>query len=283
MSLSLRLRHLVLVGGACLGLTLPLTSCAANRESAKTIIQWQGQVARLQPGSVGENRVWVDFNDISGGTTDLRPQIERAINAKGYVAAKSFDQADFVIWATVRFFDEVNEDNKSIRDAALTGAVVGGAAGAVVGYNSNATGGSQLGRTAVGGLGGAVVGAGIGAGIAMLTKESEYQLILDVQLARKISGGVETTVNASNQTSGKDASVGVSNNQLGASAQGAESDNKAGQSQQVTVKKLHLETENRLVASTKGTRLPKEEGIASIVAKLENAIPQLLPRAPAAQ
>jgi len=55
------------------------------------MIQWQGQVARLEPGKTGENKVWVDFNDISGGSTDLRPNIEKAIVAKGYVLAKSFD------------------------------------------------------------------------------------------------------------------------------------------------------------------------------------------------
>jgi hypothetical protein len=41
--------------------------------------------------------------------------------------------------------------------------------------------------------------------------------------------------------------------------------------------------ENRLIASVKGRRLPREEATAAIVSKLQNALPQLLPRAPGAQ
>ena len=55
------------------------------------------------------------------------------------------------------------------------------------------------------------------------------------------------------------------------------------QNQNVTMKKLHLEAENRLIASTKGRRLPREEATASIISKLQNVLPQLLPRAPGAQ
>ncbi len=280
--MTMSLRPLPLIGSLCLGAALILGGCAADRTSAKTTIQWQGQVARLEPGKVGENKVWVDFNDISGGTTDLRADIERAVTAKGYVMAKGFDEADFVLWATLRFFDEVNEDTTSVRDAALTGAIAGGAAGAVIGYNSNSSRGSQGGRTAVGGVGGAVAGAAIGAGVGLLMKEHEYQLILDVQLARKIAGGVDTTVNASAANGTVEENNAAAGTQVGVTTQSAATANKNGQSQQVTVKKLHLETENRLIASTKGTRLPKEEGMASIVTKVENALPSLLPRAPAA-
>jgi len=272
--------------GMALLAALPLvigSGCAATRQNADTSIQWQGPVTRLTPGNRGENRVWVDFNDISGGTTDLRPEIEQAIKAKGYLIASSFDESDFVMWTTLRFFDEVNENNNSIRNAALTGAVAGGAVGAVAGYNSKTSHGTQMGNTVAAGVGGALVGGAIGAGVGWMTSESEFSMILDVQLARKVVGGVDTTVSNNAGSTTSELSSGTNSHHAGTTAHAANASTTNQQNQNVTMKKLHLEAENRLVASTKGRRLPREEATASIISKLQNVLPQLLPRAPGAQ
>ncbi len=267
----------------CFGFTAAaifLGGCAASRDNASTEVQWQGPIARLEPAKPGETAVWVDFQDITGGTTDLRPEIEASVAAKGYVMASSYDKADFVLWTTLRFFEEMDEKNSEQRRAIMGSAIVGGAiAGGVVGYNANSH--SQWGATVGGGLAGAAVGAGIGYGINWAISDKGYQMILDVQLGRKVDGGVETT-NTSNAGAGSvDVSATGGATKNGAVSGGAAvSEQKTGQEQKVTQSKVHFQTENRLIVTSQGRRLPKEEASASIIAKLKNAIAGTLPRAP---
>ena len=132
---------------------------------------------------LAKRSVWVDFQNITGSTDDLLPQIEQAVLNKGYDLATSHNEADFVLWATLRFLMKLTKTTFRFAKGIMNGAIVGGAAGGVIGYNSGSHRGSQSWTHGNRCSGGAIAGALIGGAIAALNKKNEYQMIMDIQLA----------------------------------------------------------------------------------------------------
>ncbi len=277
------IRAVALVFGMCLSLAV-MTGCGATRETAKVDVVWQSPIARLEPAEVGQDKVWIDFQNVTGGTDDLLPHIEAAIIARGYHLAKSHKEADFVLWTTLRFFDKVDENNSSARNAIMAGAVIGGAAGGVTGYASAAHRGINTGASTAGGVvGGAIIGAGAGYAINYFTSEEKFEMILDVQLGRKISGGVMTTEKSGTGNDAKDHVIGAAETNAGTLVQNSTNSATSGQKQEMKREKAHFETENRICIASYGNRLKKEDAFGSILDRLKNALPQTLPRPPRAQ
>ena len=114
-------------------MTLPsLTGCKATETNVSPLIPAQ----RMDRPERGKNKIWVELQDMTAQSGDFEDRVweaaQEAIEDRGYVSVELPEDADCVLEATLRMFDEV-EDEQQV-DAKL--ASLGGGAG----------GGSQLGR-----------------------------------------------------------------------------------------------------------------------------------------
>jgi hypothetical protein len=253
----------------CLCLCLAaLAGCAASTaETAHTELRYMLAGVRVDPPATGHNSVYVEFQDQTGQGGDFEDtiysEIVKGVQARGYVHAKDHSQADYVMWATLRIFTEAGTKEG---DAALAnlGAIAGGVAGAGA---THAAGGGPLATWA-----GAVAGAGAaGVAVAMLTKENSYQMVIDLQLAKKVEGGVQTDTSSGGE-SGL-AQVTLARGEAGASRMGQT------KSQHMVETKVHFEMEQRVLALASGRRLTMETARAALVPKLISGLKSALPRA----
>jgi hypothetical protein len=249
----------------CLSLA---TGCAAaSAETAHTELRYMLAGVRVDPPATGHNSVYIEFQDQTGQGGDFEDtvysEIVKGVQARGYVHAKDHSQADYVMWATLRIFTEAGTKEGDAALASL-GAIAGGVAGAGA---TRAAGGGGVAQWA-----GAVAGAGAaGMAVAMLTKENSYQMVIDLQLARKVEGGVQTDT-ASGGESGV-AQVTLARGEAGASRMGQS------KSQHMVETKVHFEMEQRVLALASGRRLTQETAREALVPKLISGLKSALPRA----
>jgi len=262
--------HSIFAAAAAITAATPLmlSGCAAaNAETAHTELRYMVAGVRVDPPSPGHNAVYVEFQDQTGQGGDFEDtiyrEIIRGVQGRGYVHAKSHDQADFVLWATLRIFTEAGtaEGEKAL---AGLGAIAGGVtAAAAVG----AAGGSRTTQWVAG-------GAGIAAGaavVAALTREQAYQMVVDLQLARKVEGGVKTESQSGGQSGLQQATVTVG--ESGGSAMGQS------RAQKVSQTKVHFEMEQRVLAVASGRRLTQDAARTALIPKLASGLKSALPRA----
>lgn len=253
----------ILVSLAVLG-----AGCAATATSASDDTQLSTMLPakRVDPPRPGENSVWIEFQDQTGQGIDLYDDLVLAVQSKGYEPVGDFETADYVLWATLRIFDKQDENFHS-RLAAL-GGIAGGMAGAGAVYQ--ATGNWWV-------AGGAGLGAGTAAGvvIAKATREVAWGMVVDVQLGKKVDGGVEVE-----RSTGRDAdgtSATAMGTQIGAES-GRSTDSESS-SASMTETRTRFELEQRILASTKGRRMSREVAYDAITPRLRNALGSLLARA----
>lgn len=244
-----------------------LSGCAATAQSAQddTKLSTLLPAKRVDPPAPGENSIWIEFQDQTGQGIDLYNTIVNGVTAKGYEPTNDFENADYVLWATLRIFDKADEDFNE-RLAGL-GAVAGGlATGTAVGSATNSWGYG----TAAG------VGAGAASGgiVAWATMKEQWAMVVDVQLGKKVSGGVVT-----NRTSGSDdESISNTNGATPFGAEGGSSIDTETSSQTFTETRTRFELEQRILAYTEGTRMSRDVAYDAMAPRLENSLSSLLPR-----
>lgn len=109
-----------------------LSSCAATLDAKmQTLVPGQ----RLRPPGKDENRVYIEFQDQTGEGSDFENRVYEAIctkvEEKGYDIV-NHDEADYVLWTTLRLFDRVGKDEGDKVLAGLGGIAGGVATGVVV-------------------------------------------------------------------------------------------------------------------------------------------------------
>ena len=133
---------------------------------------------RVTPPDEGRNRIWIDFQDRTGTQLDLRDALIAGATSRGYEICNDYQTADYLLWATLRFFGETEMDNGNEQAAALDGVTTG----AVTTYG-------LAGQGLQWPAGVAGVPTGIAAGsLAPLTTAKEYSMIVDMQIAERVEG-----------------------------------------------------------------------------------------------
>jgi len=240
---------------------------AATAETAHTELRYMIAGVRVNPPDPGHNSVYVEFQDQTAQGGDFEDRVYHAViqgvQERGYVVTKDHSQANLVMWATVRIFTEAGtaEGDKAL---AALGAIAGGATGAGVAH------------AAGGGPGMTIVGAGAGAvgGWAlakMALKENAYQMVIDLQLARKVEGGVQTESGTGSQNGLQQGTATAG--ESGGSQMGATT------SQHLVEMKTHFEMEQRILALASGRRLEQSVARDALVPKLISGLKSSLPRA----
>lgn len=141
----------------------------------------------INPVAKEKRTVFVSTKNTSGAPINLENRIVQALYAKGYTIIDDPEAATYVLMTNILFCNKKSENNVA------SGAVMGGAAGAIA--NSGSNGRSM----AAAGLAGAVVGGLIG----KATEDTIYQMQVDIVIREKAKGKVM----ASNGTVGGQAGV----------------------------------------------------------------------------
>jgi len=143
----------------------------------------------VNPVAKEKRTIFVSMKNTSGTDIMLEPRVVQTLINKGYSVIDDPEKASYVLMANVLYCNKKSENNVA------SGAMMGGAAGALA--NSGSNGRSM----AVAGLAGAVVGGLIG----KATEDSIYQMQVDVVIREKAKGKVSaTTGNVSGQASVRD-------------------------------------------------------------------------------
>ena len=240
---------------------------AATAETTHTELRYMIAGVRVDPPEPGHNTVYVEFQDQTAQGGDFEDNVYHAVlqgvQDRGYVITKDHKKADLVLWATLRIFTEAGTAEGDRALAAL-GAIAGGVTGAVA---VHAAGGGTAATWAGGGAG--AVGGYFITKVAM--KENSYQMVIDLQLARKVKGGVQTESGSGSQSGLQQATVTLG--ESGGSRMGQS------KSQHVVEQKVHFEMEQRVLALASGRRLEQMVARDALVPKIVSGLKSALPRA----
>jgi len=248
-----------------------LASCAATSESAKTDLHYMVAGVRVDPPRPGQNTIYVEFQDQTAQGGDFEEAVYDglidAIEDRGYVYTDDFYAADYVLWASLRLFSEAGTAEEADRTLVALGGIAGGIVTAGV---IQAAGGSPS-ATWIGGLAGGGVAGGV---TAWALQENSWMMVTDLQLGKKVEGGVIT--NHSNQdekTLGQTTRGGD-----GTSFEGGASLNESQKRQEYIETRVHAEMEQRVMAIAKGRRLEKDVAREALVPKLIDGIKSAMPK-----
>jgi len=154
-----------------------------DRTKIESGLKWLKPPARIRDAATeAEMTVYLRVKDTGASGIDLKDAIRSQVIAAGYNVVRNRRDAQFVVRTDIRSISETAEKSN---DAILSGALIGGGAGAIIGNNS---GGSGDEGAAIG----AVVGALVGNAIAKRNKDRKYALVVNVTIGERIAQGVGT-------------------------------------------------------------------------------------------
>jgi hypothetical protein len=240
---------------------------AATADTAHTELRYMIAGIRVDPPAPNHNTVYVEFQDQTGQGGDFEDtvyhEIVNGVTNRGYIAVKDHSKADYVLWATVRIFTEAGTEEGDKALAGL-GAIAGGAAAAGAVSAAGARGATPF----IAGVGAAGLAY---AAVTVLNKKNAYQMVIDLQLARKVAGGVQTDSASSGQSGLQQGTVAV--------GEAGGSSHQQSKSQHYVENKVHFEMEQRILAIADGTRLTMDVARAALIPKLISGLKSSLPRA----
>lgn len=172
------------VGIALSAALVLMSGCATSQlqTSAK-----MSQSVFVNPVAKEKRTIFISMKNTSGADIMLEPRVAQTLMNKGYMVVDDPERATYVLMANVLYCNKKSENNVG------SGAMMGGAVGAIA--NSGSNGRSM----AAAGLAGAVVGGLIG----KATEDSIYQMQVDIVIREKAKG----KVNAYSGTTSGQASV----------------------------------------------------------------------------
>ncbi len=187
---------------------LLLSGCATSQlqTSAKMT-----QSVFVNPVAKEKRTIFVSMKNTSGTDIMLEPRVVQTLINKGYTVIDDPEKASYVLMANVLYCNKKSENNVA------SGALMGGAAGAIA--NSGSNGRSM----AAAGLAGAVVGGLIG----KATEDSIFQMQVDIVIREKAKGKVNAyTGTTSGQASVRDGQKSGTMNSFGGPIRDADASGK---------------------------------------------------------
>ena len=239
---------------------------AANAQTAHTELRYMVAGVRVDPPAPGRNAVYVEFQDQTGqgGDFEDHPSPDRGRRPGTRLRARQVARPGQL--RVVGDAADLHRSRTAEGERALAGlgAIAGGATSMAAAGAAGAARSTQW----VAGLAGAGVA---GVAVAALTRESSYQMVIDLQLARKVEGGVKTDSQGGSQSGLQQATATVG--EAGGSAMGQS------KSQRMTGTKVHFEMEQRVLAIASGRRLTQDVARTALIPKLVSGLKSALPRA----
>jgi len=187
---------------------LLLSGCATSQlqTSAKMT-----QSVFVNPVAKEKRTIFVSMKNASGTDIMLEPRVVQTLINKGYTVIDDPEKASYVLMANVLYCNKKSENNVA------SGALMGGAAGAIANSGSSGKG------IAAAGLAGAVVGGLIG----KATEDSIFQMQVDIVIREKAKGKVNAyTGTTSGQASVRDGQKSGTMNSFGGPIRDADASGK---------------------------------------------------------
>lgn len=251
-------------------LIAPLSSCAAMLETEQRALV-EGQ--RVLPPTGDKNRVYVEFSEQTGEGGDFEDRAYEALCAevveRGYALA-SYDEADYVLWATLRCFERVGteEGNKTL---AALGGIAGGVAVGVAVHEATENPSVSL-------TGGFVANWFFTWLIEKLTQAEHWAMVLDVQLARRLDEEARSTIRIEDQHKIRNATVSSAAYGIVSSTEAAAGGQSVTKTTEITLPTVFLELEQRVVAEAKARRKSKPEVADALLERLVSGLASQLPK-----
>lgn len=246
-----------------------ITSCASLETKQRSLVDG----LRVTPSSADHNRVYVDFSDQTGEGAEFEDSVYEAIcnnvEARGYELARH-DEADYVLWATLRCFEQTGTEGGNKTLAGL-GGIAGGVAAAVVA--SEVTDNPAYVWTF--GAGG---GWFFGWLIERLTRTEHWAMAIDLQLARRLDEEAKKTIRVEDQSRIRSATISGFSSGVVDSVEGGSSGQDVTATTEVTLPTVFLELEQRVIVEATARRKTKEEVAEALLVRLANGLAAHLPR-----
>lgn len=246
-------------------------SCAATLETKmQTMVSGQ----RVNLPKKGCNKVFVDFSDHTGEGGDFEDRVYEAISTRvterGYDLVSYADEADYILWATLRFYDRVGSDSGNKALAGL-GAIAGGVAAGIV--TAEVTENSTAAWLA--GIGG---GALTGMVISNLTQKDQWAMAIDLQLGRRLDEEAKKTIKVEDQRRIQSATISGLQSGIVGSVEGGGSGQTVTANTEVVEATVFLELEQRVIAQATSRKKSKEEVAEALIERVSTGLSSQLPR-----
>ncbi len=232
---------------------------------------WNTPLEDVDPPKEGRNSIYVQYRDMSGNSIELRDQIREHIRSRGYTLSKDPDTADYRLTATLRFFGRNPQNDGGRSQAMALGAIVGGASGVAAYEVAESVNASPIQRVGVG------AGTGVVTGIAAANYSTsrEWDMIIDVVIAQRVEGGVQTTISTDKRNS---LSTGAGMSTGGGQTSGAQQDSTR-RGQDMVQNKTHLLFPGRLTAWSTRWTMERDEAQQELVPRITSALCNAVPPA----
>lgn len=244
------------VGVGLLAASVVSSGCAATIETKmQTLVAGQ----RVDPPKKDRNKVYVDFGDHTGEGADFEDRVYESIcdkvTERGYDLV-NHDEADYVLWATLRFYDRVGTEAGNKALAGLGGIAGGVAAGIVTAeVTNNAT------ASWVAGMGGGAITAWA---IEKATQKAHWAMAIDVQLGRRLDEAAKKMIKVEDQRRIQSATIGGLQSGIVGTVEGGGSGQSVTSSTEVTETTVFLELEQRVIAQATSRGKDKEEVVEAV-------------------
>jgi hypothetical protein len=282
---SWKMRSVALISAVLVFAGGTLTSCNTIADAKASItgdpnrklrsgICWNTQVPEIYLKSREDERVYFNMRNVSGEAPEdfsrIRTAIKRTIQSKGWILVPIPDEADFTIRGDLHFIGENpngSTDGKGLLNT-VTAAAVGIGTGVLV---ADATDSGIA-----GGVAGAVVGATAYEGMNNASRVVEWTVVMNFYVSERSEGNQKRidTYSNTNQDDDRGTSDGIgtrtSNRNDGEST-----------SQNMVREQNQYDHAISVTGWANKIRCDREEAIEIILPKLEYAIGEILPDAPA--
>jgi len=247
-----------------------LASCAATLDAKmQTLVAGQ----RVSPPGRDENSVYIEFQDLTGEGGGFEQLVYDAVCDKvverGYEIV-NHDEADYVLWATLRLFDKVGKEDGDKVLAGLGGIAGGVASGIVVSeLTENAT------AAWVAGIGGGTLTA---VAIDKMTEKDHWAMVIDLQLGRRLDEAAKRTIKVEDQSKIQSATIAGVQSGIVGTAEGGGSTQSVNKSTEIVEETVFLELEQRVVGQATSRRKSREEVAVALIDRVSNGLASNLPR-----
>jgi hypothetical protein len=259
--LAAGLATLALGGCATIG-GLTDSEDAAGRVGCK----WDVEPVQIDPPTADRRSLYVQFQDASGRGVEMRNELRREFEERGYEISMNPDTADYKVQVTIVSFDRREAGDR--RDG--TSHVIEGTTRGMAGQAGDSIASGGILGTALDGI-----GSLFGEGAKNRTTAKEWCLVASVTMAQRKEGGVATDLYSSHNTtattySGRSNASGYNDGRTATAS---------GKQQYYSEMKNHLEFKSTLTAFSTKSNLKEPEARKVLIPRLVEAAANVLPSA----